>query len=351
MIFSNINFNAMKFLNIKTSTVRMLLPLLQSSLSDSKKIWTPQEVRRFRVEHMDELPISPPSPRVIVSRMAKGGVGKTTVIANLASALAMMGHKVLLIDGDPQASLTSMMGVDPMDDGIVHVGELMHRCYTRQPVRFENAIRPIYPDGHLDLIPADITLVNVDAWLNGAVNRELLFARMLRENEETFHSYEAILVDTAPATSVLTNALMLACKELLAVVMLNGSSVKALRVLESNVAEINAAIENLNMSIHIVANGWNKTYNDCRQALENLMDTHGGNLNENALPLSTSFRRQDSLLEGIPSGPVLEREPSSDAAASIAALVQSLADRYQILLDGRLAKVSSGTLITEVVNV
>ncbi|MFZ4700395.1 MAG: ParA family protein [Candidatus Methylumidiphilus sp.] len=330
----------MKDIHIKPSTVRLLLPMLASELADGKATWTPDTVRSLRLAHVGGLPAQPHAPRVIVSRMAKGGVGKTTIIANLGSSLAMMGHKVLMVDGDPQASLTSMMGVDPMDEGIMHVGHLMHQCYMRQPVRIKDSIKPIYANGHLDLIPADITLVNVDSWLNGAVSRELLFARLLRENEAFLCRYEAILVDTAPATSVLTNALMLAGRELLAVVMLNGSSVKALRVLESNIAEINAAIPNLDMGIHIVANGWHGGYADCRQALDRLVKTHGDRLNENALPLSTSFRRQDSLLDGIPSGPVLEREPGSDSAASVAALARSLADRYRILLDGRFAGVS-----------
>jgi chromosome partitioning protein len=340
----------MKNIHIKPSTVRLLLPLLATELADSKATWTPDTVRSLRMIHSGNLPIQQPAPRVIVSRMAKGGVGKTTIIANLGSALAMMGHKVLMVDGDPQASLTSMMGVDPMDDGIIHVGHLMHKCYMRQPVCIKDSIKAIYSDGHLDLIPADITLVNVDSWLNGAVSRELLFARLLRENEDFFCRYETILVDTAPATSVLTNALMLSGRELLAVVMLNGSSIKALRVLESNVAEINAAIPNLDMGIHIVANGWHGGYSDCRQALDSLVKTHGDQLNENALPLSTSFRRQDSLMDGVPSGPVLEREPGSDSAASVAALARSLADRYRILLDGRFIGVLPDVVLKDTAN-
>lgn len=52
--------------------------------------------------------------------MAKGGTGKTTVAANLATAFAFMGYKTLMIDGDPQASLTNMMGIDASSEDITY---------------------------------------------------------------------------------------------------------------------------------------------------------------------------------------------------------------------------------------
>ena len=108
------------------------------------------------------------------------------------------------------------------------------------------AIRPIYPDGHLDLIPADITSVNVMLGLMALSTGNCCLPACCAKTKKP-STARSNAGGYCPATSVLTNALMLACKELLAVVMLNGSSVKALRVLESNVVEINAAIENLNM--------------------------------------------------------------------------------------------------------
>ena len=332
----------MKEISIKPSTVKMLLPSLKTG---GKACWTPGEVRDARIGCDGKAEESVP-PAVIVSRMAKGGVGKTTVIANLGSALAMMGHKVLMVDGDPQASLTGMFGVNPMDEdeNIVHVGDLMHAFFSRQPVDFTAAVKPIYVGGYLDLIPADITLVNADPWLNGVLNRELLFDRMLRGNQPFFGRYDAILIDTAPATSLLTNALMLAGRELLVVAMLNGSSMKALHVLESNITEVNAAFPDLHMGIHIVANGYHGSFADCKKVLNRLAATYGPLLDENVLPLSTSFRRQDGVMDGEPSGPVLEREPSSESAASVAALARSLAARYGILLGGHPADASGGGL-------
>ena len=149
----------MKHVEMKASTLRMLLP----GLAGGSPPWTPQSVRLARLAQAQGVAVAPKAvPKIIVGRMAKGGVGKTTVIGNLGSALAMMGHKVLLVDGDPQASLTGLMGVDWTKEGLVHIGHLMRRCHQRQPVNLEEAVEPVYADGHLDLIPADITLVEAD---------------------------------------------------------------------------------------------------------------------------------------------------------------------------------------------
>jgi chromosome partitioning protein len=332
----------LKHIDMKPSTVRMLLPGLGKPAPQDAQPWTPQSIRAARLRQAPGggAP-SAPMPQIIVGRMAKGGVGKTTVIGNLGSALAMMGHKVLLVDGDPQASLTGLMGVDWTKEGLVHIGHLMRRCYQRQPAGLEAAVEPIYPAGHLDLIPADITLVEADSWMMGAVNREQLFVRLLNENAAFFSRYEAILVDTAPATSLLTNALMLATREILAVAMLDGSSVKAMQVLASNIAEINAAFPGLNMGVHIVANGYHGSYKSCGESLQAIASLYPGQANDTVLPWSAAFRRQVSPLADGPSGTVLEREPQSDSAAAMAELARSLAERYRILLDGRFVSPSA----------
>ena len=191
----------MKKIEMKPSTVRMLLPNLASLFPNGSSIWTPKSVREVRLKHIQERKqkTSQQMPKIIVSRMAKGGVGKTTVVGNLGSVLAMMGYKVLLVDGDPQASLTGLMGIDWTKNDLVHIGHLIRNCYQRQNLRLEETIEHIYPDGNLDLIPADITLVETDSWMMGAVNREQLFVRLLSENIAFFSRYEVIIVDTGQA--------------------------------------------------------------------------------------------------------------------------------------------------------
>ena len=73
-------------------------------------VYSASEIRnaKLQLQNIDPalLEISEAIPPIINCRMAKGGVGKTTICGGVASALAMLGYKVLMIDGDPQASLT-----------------------------------------------------------------------------------------------------------------------------------------------------------------------------------------------------------------------------------------------------
>ncbi|CAG1003762.1 Cell division protein PomZ [Myxococcaceae bacterium] len=269
----------------------------------------------------------------MVIRMSKGGVGKTTICANLGSALAMMGHKVLLVDGDPQGTLSRVMGIDT-DRDLVHVNELMRRCHKRLPAQLETAVEPVYPDGFLDIIPANITAAD-DMWMVAATSREMLFTRLLRENKAFFSQYDAVLVDTAPATCLMTSALMLAAPEVLAVVQLDAIPAMTMDVLVSNIAEINAAIPDKAMGLHIIANGWHGSYASCREALEYLATHFGDYLCDTVIPYSAVFKRQISLLEERDAGTALEIEPSSHAAKIIAKLTQAIADRYQIGIGGR----------------
>lgn len=330
----------MKNIKIRPSAARMLMPGLTRLFPNSSTALTPSAIRSIR---LGTLPYSSKKnrtlpekiPPVVVVRMAKGGVGKTTVIGNVGSALAMMGHKVLLVDGDPQASLSGLMGVDWRKEGLVHIGHLMSRFHQNQNLELDEAIEHIYQDGHLDLIPADITLADADRWLGNTDNYEQLFLRMLSCNTAFFSRYDCILVDTAPATSLLTNTLMLATREVVAVTLLEGSSIQAMQVLAANIEEFNTAYPGLGMSMHIVANGWHGSYKSCQECLQALATEFPGQICDIVLSNSAAFKRQISPFNNGDSGTVMEREPNSDIATAIAELTRTLADRYKIQLDAK----------------
>ncbi len=273
-------------------------------------------------------------PPLIVVRMAKGGTGKTTVAGNVGCTLAFMGYRTCLIDGDPQASLTGLFGIDWSTEEIIHIGHLMHLFQKGKPVELEQAIRPLYAGGMLDLIASDITLADTDSWLMGVTNREALFRRLLEAHASFFSRYDVIVLDSAPSTNLLTNTFMTACKKLLAVVWLDGQSLKAMSVLASNVAELNNAFgsQGFHLNVHIVANGYHPSYQPCRDALSTLSAAYGSSLNDNVIPHSSAFMRQIDLLRDELSGPVLERDPNSIAARAIIDLTKSLVREYDLSL-------------------
>jgi chromosome partitioning protein len=282
------------------------------------------------------IPIEQKLPPVINCRMAKGGTGKTTICGGIASAMSMFGYRVLMIDGDPQASLTNLFGIDWAREDITHIGELMLKFSRKEEYSIEHTVRTLYEDNMLDLIASDISLVNTDSWLMSVTNREFVFKKFLDTNVDFFSKYDVILIDSAPSTNLLTNTLMCACQKILAIVWLDGQSLKAMQVLASNVNELNEAFHAIgfHLDVHIVANGYHPSYTPCKDALSTLISSYPDKINNTVIPHAVSFMKQVELFKEENSGTVLEREPNSIAARAIIDLAKSLVKEYGVKLSG-----------------
>src|SRR5699024_5902940 len=98
--------------------------------------------------------------QIIAIANQKGGVGKTTTCANLGIGLAQAGKKVLLIDGDPQGSLTISLGHPQPDKLPFTLSDAMGRILMDEPMRPGDGILH-HPEG-VDLMPADIQLSGME---------------------------------------------------------------------------------------------------------------------------------------------------------------------------------------------
>ena len=137
--------------------------------------------------------------RVIAMCNQKGGVGKTTTTINLGAALAEYGRKVLLVDFDPQGSLSVGLGLNPheMESSIYNL--LLDRETT-----LEDVIVPTNVPG-MDLLPSNIDLSAAEVQLVHEVAREQTLARVLGP---AVADYDVILIDCQPSLGLLTvNAL------------------------------------------------------------------------------------------------------------------------------------------------
>jgi chromosome partitioning protein len=133
----------------------------------------------------------------------KGGVGKTTTTLNLGAALHERGRRVLLVDWDPQASLTVAMGINPETLEQTIYDALMASARDEQSPRLEDIIVPtgIGPD----LAPANIGLCQAELDLYHAQLGELILDDLL---EPAKRRYDYILIDCLPSLGILTvNAL------------------------------------------------------------------------------------------------------------------------------------------------
>lgn len=319
-------------------SLHMLKKLTGKETGDgARHVYRPSDVRNLKLAQyeIDESANTLRRAPIVNCRMAKGGTGKTTVAANLGTAFSFMGYKTLMIDVDPQASLTNMMGIEASSEDITHIGHLMEESVAKKGYAdVKRAVRHVFPDGMLDIIPSDITLTNADGWLLNQMQRETVFERLLSANTDFFGKYDVIVVDSAPGTSLLSMNVMVASRTQLAVCWLDRENLKALPILLSNVEEINAAYPNHASDVEIVANGYSAIYKQSKEALEVLVAKYPHQLNENVIQQFSGFHRQQSLPGAESKGAVVEQEPNSAGAKAMIDLAKSLLGRYKITLAG-----------------
>ena len=107
----------------------------------------------------------------------KGGTGKTTTCENLGIGLAMEGKKVLLVDTDPQGSLTISMGWQQPDELPATLSTLMQKAMNDQPIQPGEGI--LHHAEGVDLIPANIELAGLEVALVNSMNREKMLKQVL----------------------------------------------------------------------------------------------------------------------------------------------------------------------------
>lgn len=272
--------------------------------------------------------------------MTKGGVGKTTLAANVAVALSLHGYRTCLIDGDPQGTCSDMMGLDTADESLVHLGHLLQAFHEgrRDQARPEQAICEIYPAHMLDVIPADITLAQANLWMVQASYREMLFRRYLEAHAGFFARYDAIVVDTAPSTSMLAAAIInAAAHTVIAPLTLDGQSIKAVNVLASVLAELNAGRDARHqLAPLIVPNAYRSGQGLSQVALSRLVAEFRAHMAGTVIPHSPAFPRQFSVDSADDTNlPALEREPGSTAARAVLELARDLVRVFDIRLAGQ----------------
>ena len=181
--------------------------------------------------------------RIIAIANQKGGVGKTTTAISLGAGLAASGKKVLLIDADPQASMTVALGYREPDRLEATLSDIIQNVANDLEVPEGFAV--IHHDNNIDLIPADIGLSAVEVSLVNAMSRELILRSF---TESVRDRYDYILIDCMPSLGVLTvNALACADSVLIPV----QAAYLPVRGLQQLIRTISTVQRRLNQRLHI----------------------------------------------------------------------------------------------------
>lgn len=181
--------------------------------------------------------------KVIAVSNQKGGVGKTTTVINLGASLALSGQRVLLVDMDPQANLTSGVGCKDVaaSSGTIYDSLTWDGDVASAPL----SVLPAGVDG-LSLIPADRHLTGAEIELVTLGGREYRLRRVIERLRER---YDYVLIDTPPSLGLLTlNALVAAD----AVLIPLHAEYFALEGLADLMATLDRVRQTLNPSLEIV---------------------------------------------------------------------------------------------------
>ena len=141
--------------------------------------------------------------KVLALCSQKGGVGKTTSCVNLAVGLAREGKRVLVVDNDPQGSMTASLGYQNPDELNVTLATILMKIVNEET--FDDSLGILHHEEGIDLLPANIELAGMEVSLVNFMSRELVLRQYI---DQVKNLYDYVLIDCMPSLGMLTiNAL------------------------------------------------------------------------------------------------------------------------------------------------
>ncbi len=233
------------------------------------------------------------TPQIIAIANQKGGVGKTTTCANLGIGLAKAGKKVLLIDTDPQGSLTISLGNPQPDKLPFLLPDAMGRILLDQPIQPGEGILH-HPEG-VALMPAYIQLSGMEMTLLNAKNRETI----LRQYLDTLKGqYTHILIDCPPSLGMLTVNALAAANRVIIPVQAEYLPAKGLEQLLQTVSKVRRQINPKLQIDGILLTMVDSRTNFAREIAALLRDTYGSRIKVFGTEIPHSVRAKETSAEG-----------------------------------------------------
>ncbi|MGF1634475.1 MAG: ParA family protein [Phycisphaerae bacterium] len=259
--------------------------------------------------------------RTIALMNQKGGVGKTTTTVNLGAALAELGYHVCMIDLDPQAHLTINYGVEPDEEGLISLYDVL-----LEDGKFLEAARKA--GDNVALVPASVDLAAAESQLAGTEGRNTILRDRI---EAANHPYDYILLDCPPSLGLLTLNALTAANE---VIIPMQPHFLALQGFAKLLETVQLVSEHTNPELKVTGVALTMFDSNTKLAGE-VVDELKGFIQQAAgtkLPwdgariFDTKIRRNIKLAESPSFGrPITEYDPSSNGAADYRSLAAEVA--------------------------
>ena len=166
---------------------------------------------------------------IIAVANQKGGVGKTTTVLNIATEIAAVGKRVLMVDVDPQSSLTTTLGINASEENLAHVLGVIEKGTQN----IGDILWQI--NETLDIAPGDILLSRTEL---GLVVRNAREQQLLRALSPVLSNYDYILLDCPPSLGLLTVNALVAATWVLVPTLLDVLALRGLSLFVETLSEI-----------------------------------------------------------------------------------------------------------------
>ena len=246
----------------------------------------------------------------------KGGTGKTTSCVNLGVDLEHEGKSVLLVDCDPQGSLTISLGHPQPDSLPVTLADLMAKALNSEPIGSGDGI--LHHEEGVDLLPANISLAGMEVSLVNAMSRETTLKRVLANYSR---DYDHILLDCSPSLGMLTINALAAADRIIIPVQAQYLSIKGVEQLLGTVAHVKQNINHKLKIDGVLLTMVDSRTNNSKEIAALLRETYGSRIKIFDAEIPRSVRAAEISAEGTS---IFEHDPGGKVAQAYHALTKEV---------------------------